>query len=170
MAAHDLDELRIALRRPDRGAVADRPEAERRRSQSRRPRPIAAASVPLTIAIARGAPPSRIGSVSARCTGTKKPGTSSALLKPLHQISAPPEKEKKDRKKELAAKAIDRPKTIWISRRKPPDVSPKASVRPVTVMMMTGDDLGDRALDRLQNLIERLSPTAWTSRRHRAGR
>ena len=37
----------------------------------------------------------------------------------------------------MAAKAIDRPKTIWISRRKPPDVSPKASARPVAMMMMT---------------------------------
>src|SRR5882724_9464781 len=55
----------------------------------------------------------------------------------LHQTSAPPPKEKNDRKKELAAKAIERPNTIWISRRKPPDESPKASVRPVTMMMMT---------------------------------
>src|SRR3546814_21017769 len=54
-----------------------------------------------------------------------------------HAISAPPPNEKKDRKKELAAKAIDRPKMIWISRRKPPAVSPKASVNPVTIMMIT---------------------------------
>src|SRR5216684_2083002 len=55
----------------------------------------------------------------------------------LHQTSAPPPKEKNDRKKELAANAIDRPNTIWISRRKPPDVSPKANERPVTIMMIT---------------------------------
>src|SRR5216684_6081654 len=55
----------------------------------------------------------------------------------LHQTSAPPPKEKNERKKELAANAIDRPNTIWISRRKPPDVSPNASDRPVTMMMMT---------------------------------
>lgn len=36
-----------------------------------------------------------------------------------------------------AAKAIDRPKTIWISRRNPPEVSPKASARPVEMMMIT---------------------------------
>src|SRR3546814_7278192 len=54
-----------------------------------------------------------------------------------HAISAPPPKEKKDRKKLDAAKAIDRPKMIWISRRKPPAVSPNASVSPVTIMMMT---------------------------------
>ena len=42
-----------------------------------------------------------------------------------HQTRAPPPKEKKERKKLDAAKAIERPKTIWISRRKPPEVSPK---------------------------------------------
>src|SRR5204862_4711042 len=55
----------------------------------------------------------------------------------FHQTSAPPPKLKNDRKKLDAAKAIDRPNTIWISRRKPPDVSPNARVRPVTMMMMT---------------------------------
>src|SRR6266851_3554029 len=55
----------------------------------------------------------------------------------FHQTSAPPPKEKNDRKKELAAKAIERPNTIWISRRKPPEVSPNASVSPVTMMMIT---------------------------------
>src|SRR3546814_8035212 len=54
-----------------------------------------------------------------------------------HQTSAPPPKEKKDRKKLDAAKAIDRPKTICTSRRKPPDVSPKARLRPVTMMIHT---------------------------------
>src|SRR5690606_7360437 len=54
-----------------------------------------------------------------------------------HQMSAPPPNEKNDRKNELAAKAMDRPNTIWISLRKPPPVSPKAKVRPVTMMMMT---------------------------------
>src|SRR5260370_35229927 len=54
-----------------------------------------------------------------------------------HQITAPPPNEKKDRKKLDAAKAIDSPNTIWISRRKPPEVSPKASVSPVVTMMIT---------------------------------
>src|SRR5690606_7333841 len=54
-----------------------------------------------------------------------------------HQTSAPPPNEKNDRKKLDAAKAIERPKTIWNSLRKPPDVSPKASARPVAMMMMT---------------------------------
>src|SRR5690606_20008070 len=54
-----------------------------------------------------------------------------------HQTSAPPPKGKKLRKKELAAKAMEGPKTIWSSRRAPPDVSPKARVRPVTMMIIT---------------------------------
>src|SRR5918994_744273 len=55
----------------------------------------------------------------------------------LHQTSAPPPKEKKDRKKLEAAKAMDSPNTIWIRRRKPPEVSPNASARPVRMMTMT---------------------------------
>lgn len=51
--------------------------------------------------------------------------------------TAPPEKLKNDRKKEDAANAMLNPKTIWMSLRKPPDVSPKASARPVAMMMMT---------------------------------
>src|SRR3954452_15330554 len=56
---------------------------------------------------------------------------------PIHQIRTPPPNEKNARKKLDAANAIDNPKTIWIRRRKPPEVSPKASVRPVTMMMIT---------------------------------
>src|SRR5438309_3407342 len=59
------------------------------------------------------------------------------VLSAVHPASAPPPKLKKLRKKDDAAKAIDRPKTIWISRRKPPAVSPKASVSPVVMMMIT---------------------------------
>src|SRR6185295_15346441 len=55
----------------------------------------------------------------------------------VHQIRTPPPNEKNARKKLDAANAIDNPNTIWIRRRKPPEVSPKASVRPVTMMMIT---------------------------------
>src|SRR3546814_10479147 len=44
--------------------------------------------------------------------------SSDLLPFPAHQTSAPPPKEKKERKKLEAANAIDRPKTIWTSRRK----------------------------------------------------
>jgi len=66
------------------------------------------AKVPLRIATARGAPPRRIGSVSARCTGTVK--READQRRPSHQHSRP--NEKNERKKELAANAIDRPNTI----------------------------------------------------------
>src|SRR3546814_6681334 len=54
-----------------------------------------------------------------------------------HVTSAPPPKAKKVRKKLVAAKAIVRPKTICSSRRKPPEVSPKASERPEIMRMIT---------------------------------
>src|SRR3546814_4864846 len=54
-----------------------------------------------------------------------------------HAISAPPPKLKKLRKKLDAANAIDRPNTIWKRRRKPPLLSPNASVRPVVMVTMT---------------------------------
>src|SRR3546814_10511582 len=41
-----------------------------------------------------------------------------SMLGAAHAISAPPPNERKDRKKLDAAKAIDRPKMIWISRRR----------------------------------------------------
>src|SRR5690606_5000853 len=59
------------------------------------------------------------------------------LIRCIHAITAPPAKLKKLRKKEEAANAIESPKTIWISLRKPPPVSPKASARPVVMMMIT---------------------------------
>ena len=54
-----------------------------------------------------------------------------------HWTSAPPPNEKNERKKLDAANAMESPNTIWIRRRKPPAVSPNASVRPVTMMMIT---------------------------------
>src|SRR5262245_59171381 len=54
-----------------------------------------------------------------------------------HSISAPPANEKNDRKNEVAAKAMERPNTIWMSRRRPPPMSPKARLNPVTMMMTT---------------------------------
>src|SRR5690606_14905322 len=51
-----------------------------------RPSPTAAAKVPLAIATVRGAPPSRIGSASERCSGTSKPGRSVAVLTGLPSV------------------------------------------------------------------------------------
>ena len=63
-----------------------------------------------------------------------------------------------------AANAIERPKMIWMSRRNPPAVSPKASVRPVVMMMITAIDLGDRSLHGIEHLLERLLPRHVGSR------
>ena len=65
MAAHHIDKGGIAPGGPDRRHVADEPE-----DKTRDPQPQAKSkrrgNVPLTIATDRGAPPIRIGSVSAR--------------------------------------------------------------------------------------------------------
>jgi len=66
MAAHHVDELRIALRGPDRGGLTENPKARDRRSTAAGRDQELAASVPLRIATARGAPPARLCSVSAR--------------------------------------------------------------------------------------------------------
>ena len=71
---------------------------------------------------------------------------------------APPAKMKNVRKKLEAANAIERPKTIWISRRKPPLVSPKASVRPGDDDDDHCDDLGDRPLDGIEDRLQGCFP------------
>src|SRR3546814_11956977 len=60
-----------------------------------------------------------------------------SMLGAAHAISAPPPNEKKNRQTLDAAKAIDRPKMHWISRRHPPAVSPNPSVPPVPPTMIT---------------------------------
>ncbi len=65
MAAADFDEQRVALRRPHRREVPDRPDGDADQPETQT-KPTAPASVPFMIAMARGAPPSRIGSVSDR--------------------------------------------------------------------------------------------------------
>src|SRR6266851_9962089 len=131
MAAHHVDEQRIALRGPDRGGLTENPEQE-----TGEPQPQAETERRRQGAVedrdrARRAAEQDVFGERAvnRCCESGDHF--------LHQTGAPPPKEKNDRKKELAAKAIERPNTIWISRRKPPEVSPNASVRPVTMMMMT---------------------------------
>ena len=86
-----------------------------------------------------------------------------------HAISAPPPKLKKLRKKLDAANAIDRPKMIWISRRKPPAVSPNARVRPVMMMMITAMILATGPWTEFQHLLQRLFPRHAGARRLRAG-
>src|SRR5216683_6141797 len=130
MAAHHVDEQRIALGSPDGGGLTENPEQE-----TGEPQPQAETERRRQGAVenrdrARRAAEQNVFGERAM-NGCCKSGDL------FHQTSAPPPKEKNERKKELAAKAIERPNTIWISRRKPPEVSPNASVRPVTMMMIT---------------------------------
>src|SRR6266540_2088792 len=131
MASCSLDKERIALRGPDGSGMTDCPDQE-----ARDPQPQAEAERSGNGAVddgdrtRRAAEQDRFGqrAVHRNCK---------TFNRPVHQISTPPPNEKNARKKLEAANAIDRPKTIWIRRRKPPEVSPKASVRPVTMMMIT---------------------------------
>ena len=86
------------------------------------------------MAMVRGAPASSIGSVSARCNGVKDLRTSDRAA--IRSANSTAEGED-DRKKLDAANAMERPKTIWMRRRAPPELSPKASVSPVIMMIIT---------------------------------
>src|SRR5947208_9244549 len=131
MASCGLDKERIALRGPDGSGMTDCPDQE-----ARDPQPQAEAERSGHGAVDDGdrtrhpAKQDRFGqrAVHRNCK---------TFNRSVHQISTPPPNEKNARKKLEAANAIDRPNTIWIWRRKPPEVSPKASVRPVTMMMIT---------------------------------
>ncbi|MGY3547434.1 hypothetical protein ACVW0W_003201 [Bradyrhizobium sp. USDA 4469] len=152
MSAHGIDEGGIAPGGPDGRHVADEPEDKtrnpepkfepqgcRKRAVDDRDRPRRAA---------------RQDWLSERAMD----GHDKACDQFLHQITTPPPKEKNDRKKLEAANAIDRPNTIWISLRKPPDESPKRERQPSHDDDDDGDDLGDRTFNRLQDLIEGLFP------------
>src|SRR5262249_7581165 len=56
-------------------------------------------------------------------------------------MRAPPAKAKNDRKNDVAAKAMESPNTIWMRRRNPPPISPKARLKPVTMMVTTATTL-----------------------------
>jgi hypothetical protein len=126
---------------PRRREMADRPDgdADQPEAQAEADAP---ASVPLRMAIERGAPPSRI--VLGQRPVDRDDEARVELFKPArHQTSAPPPNEKNDRKKLDAAKAIDRPKTIWISG----GSRPRCRRRPASGRCDDddhGDDLGDR--------------------------
>src|SRR5262249_42352209 len=128
---NDLDEVWIALCSPHRRHVADEPKEKARHPEAKADaegcgeRAIDDGDGP-----GRAAHQDRLG--QRRVNRRNEPGN---LL--VHQITTPPPNEKKDRKKLEAANAIDRPNTIWMSLRKPPEVSPNANDKPVTMMMMT---------------------------------
>src|SRR5260370_4559083 len=133
MSPYDVDEGRIALGGPNRRQMADQPDS--------------GPGNPQTQAKADGGGERAINDNDRRGRAAQKKRFRERAVDRgveadngfalFHQTSAPPPNEKNDRKKLEAAKAMDRPKTIWIRRRKPPEVSPKASARPVRMMTMT---------------------------------
>src|SRR5690606_6610246 len=134
--AADFHEQRIALRRPDRREVTDGPDGD-----ADQPEAQAEAHSPGQRAVHDGdgarsaAEQDMLGQRPVDRDGESRHRVELFEAR-RHQTSAPPPNEKNDRKKLDAAKAIDRPNTIWMRRRKPPLVSPKASVKPVAMMMM----------------------------------
>src|SRR5712672_671939 len=131
VSAYDFHEIGIALGSPDGGHVADEPkqEASDPKAQTDAER-CGECAVDDGDRAWRTAHQDRFGQRAMH-------GRDEAWDLWVHQITTPPPNEKNDRKKLEAANAIDRPNTIWISRRKPPEVSPNASDSPVTMMMIT---------------------------------
>src|SRR5690625_27117 len=126
-------ELRVKPRAPDRQRMADDPQQQAWNPQLQaQPDSGGQGAVGNGDRTRRAAHQDRLGQRAMQ----RHFKASGKFLGRIHTM-APPEKLKNDRKKEDAANAIDKPKTIWISLRKPPLVSPKASARPVAIMMMT---------------------------------
>src|ERR1700724_2209533 len=122
VSTHDFDEVGISLGGPDGGHVADEPKNE---AECRGKRAVDDGN-----GAWRAAHQDRLGQCAMH-------GRDEAWDFCIHQITTPPPNEKNDKKKLDAASAIDSPNTIWITLRKPPDVSPNASDSPVTMMMIT---------------------------------
>src|SRR5258707_15560488 len=106
MRAHHVDGVRFALGGQDRGGLTENPE-----EYTGEPQPQAETERCRQGAVedrdrARRAADQNVFGERAM-NGYCKSGDSL-----LHQTSAPPPKEKNERKKELAAKAIERPNTI----------------------------------------------------------
>jgi len=131
MPADDLDKVRVAFGGPDRDHVTDELEQE-----ARDPEAQADAQRSRERAVDDG-DRARSTAHQDRLGQRAMDWCFKAWDLSVHQITTPPPNEQNDRKKREAANAIDNPNTIWISLRKPPDVSPSASDSPVTMMMMT---------------------------------
>src|SRR4029079_12009748 len=127
----DFDKQRIAFCGPDGGGMAKRAEQE-----DGNPQPQAEAKRCGHGAVEDGDRPRRAAEQD-RFGQSAVHRRRKTFHGPVHQIRPPPPNEKNARKKLDAANAIDNPNTIWIRRRKPPEVSPKASVRTVTMMVIT---------------------------------
>src|SRR5665213_1496121 len=133
MTAHHVHEGGIASGRPNGRELADEPE-----DRAHQPEPQAQADGSCQRAVEDGDRTGRAGQedrFGQRAPDRRVETGDGFVIQ--HQTSAPPPNWKKVRKKLDAAKAIESPNTIWMRRRKPPLVSPKASARPVRIMTIT---------------------------------
>src|SRR5579863_8217594 len=133
MPAHDVHEGGVALGGPDGSQMADQPDRSANKPKAQaKPDGRGKRAVNDRDRPRRAAEQDRLGerAMDWRIEAGNRLGL-------FHQTRAPPPNWKNDRKKLDAANAIERPNTIWISRRNPPEVSPNASVRPVMTMMIT---------------------------------
>src|SRR5215831_5000480 len=131
MPTRDLNKVRVALGRPDGSHVADKPKEETREPEAQtNTQRSCERAVENRDRTWRPAHQDRLSE-------SAMDWSFEAWDLSVHQITTPPPNEKNDRKKLDAANAMDRPNTIWINLRKPPDVSPNASDSPVTMMMIT---------------------------------
>ena len=105
MAAHHVDELWIALGSPDGGGLTENPKQETGDPQPQAETKSCGERAVENRDRARSAAEQDVFGERAM-NGCCKSGDL------FHQTSAPPPKEKNERKKELAAKAIERPNTI----------------------------------------------------------
>src|SRR3546814_15247406 len=144
VTSHHVAELRIAFGRPHGGEMAERPEPE-----TDQPEAQAEAERRRQRAVKNG---DRARRAAEQDVLGERPMDRDGVAWPVagvvdlagHQTSAPPPTAKQDMKKLDAAKAIDRPKTLWISFRAPPDVSPKPRVSPVMMMTISARTLANR--------------------------
>ena len=112
VSADDFDKVRVALGRPDGGHVADEPKKKARDPEAQTDAERGGErTVENRDGAWRTAHQDRLGQRA-------MDGRFVAWDLSVHQITTPPPNEKNDRKKLDAAKAIDRPNTIWINLRK----------------------------------------------------
>ena len=132
MSAHHIDEQRIALGGPDRGGLSDDPKQE-----TGEPQPQAEAECRRQRAVEdrdrarRTAEQDRLGQRA--MNGREKPAM--GQLPPSDQHPAA-EREERQEEGSLRTRSTDRTRS-GSACGNPPEVSPNASVRPVTMMMMT---------------------------------
>lgn len=156
MPAPDLGEERIATGRPDGHEMTDRPDGE-----ADEPEAQAETHSPGQRAVHDRDGTRRTAKQDVFGQGAFGPAPKSQARRRAVRGRPPSDgrsaAEAEEAEEERAGRERDRRSdTIWIRRRKPPLVSPKASARPVA--MMITHDLATGPSDRLEYLLKRLLP------------